>query len=265
MFVVRNDESSYAGSNTLLAATTLSDNTVFAQVGVKVGTHKIAGLAHRMGLTTPISTNYAMTIGGLSTGVTVLDMAHAYETIAEGGRARQRLARRRPRGPLSSYAPVGIEKVKFPNGHIQVDSRSSRRVLPAGVAATETSMLETVITSGTGTNAANFGGFAAGKTGTTSNYADAWFVGWNSKYTVAVWVGYPNKLVPMTTAFDGSPVLGGTFPALIWRDFMLVGEAIDQSHSRRRHADGVSRRRGGGSSGAGAPRPSSGSARRRRR
>jgi len=230
VFVVRNDESSYAGTNTLAAATTLSDNTVYAQVGVKVGTHRIAGLAHRMGITTPISTNYAMTIGGLSTGVTVLDMAHAYETIAEGGKRISGSLIADPGGPLSSFAPVGIEKVKFPNGHIQDDETVSRRVLPAGVAATETSMLESVITSGTGTNA-SIGGFAAGKTGTTSNYADAWFVGWNSKYTVAVWVGYPNKLVPMTTAFGGSPVLGGTFPALIWRDFMLAAAAIDQDHS----------------------------------
>ncbi len=223
VFVVRNDESSYAGTNTLLAATTLSDNTVYAQVGVKVGTHRIAGLAHRMGITTPISTNYAMTIGGLSTGVTVLDMAHAYETIAEGGRrvSGSLVAG----GPLSSYSPVGIEKVRFPNGHEEVDTPVYRRVLPAWVASTETSMLETVITSGTGTNAA-IGGFAAGKTGTTSNYADAWFVGWNNKYTVAVWVGYPNKLVPMETDFGGSPVLGGTYPALIWRDFMLSAMSI---------------------------------------
>ena len=230
LFVVRNDESSYSGSNSLLTATTLSDNTVFAQVGVKVGTHRIAGLAHRMGVTTPISTNYAMTIGGLSTGVTVLDMAHAYETIAEGGRRVSGSLVTSPGSPLSSYAPVGIEKVTFPSGHAQVDQPLYRRVLPAGVASTETSMLETVLTAGTGT-AASIGGFAAGKTGTTSNYADAWFVGWNDKYTVAVWVGYPNKLVPMTTDFGGSPVLGGTFPALIWHDFMLSALAIGQSHS----------------------------------
>ncbi len=228
VFVVRNDESSYAGSNTLLAATTLSDNTVFAQVGVKTGTHRIAGLAHRMGITTPISTNYAMTIGGLSTGVTVLDMAHAYETIAEDGR---RVSGSFLAGdPLNSFGPVGIEKVRFPSGLVQVDTPIYRRVLPSWVASTETSMLETVITSGTGTNAA-IGGFAAGKTGTTSNYADAWFVGWNNKYTVAVWVGYPNKLVPMQTDFGGSPVLGGTYPALIWRDFMLSAMAITANHS----------------------------------
>ena len=73
---------------------------------------------------------------------------------------------------------------------------------------------------GTG-KAAAIPGFAAGKTGTTENYGDAWFVGWNDQYTVAVWVGYPDKLVPMMTQYNGGPVAGGTFPALIWHDFMV--------------------------------------------
>ena len=236
IFVVRNDESAYAGTNSLIDATAFSDNTVFAQVGVKVGTHHIAAIAHRMGITTPISTNYAMTIGGLSTGVTVLDMAHAYETLAEDGR---RVSGSLVAGPtLDSYAPVGIEKVRFPGGHEDVDRPEYRRVLPAWVASTETSMLETVLEFGTGTKAA-IGGFEAGKTGTTSNYADAWFVGWNDKYTVAVWVGYPNKLIPMTTDFGGSPVLGGTFPALIWHTFMQSALEIADSSSSSTSASGT--------------------------
>ena len=84
-FVVHNDEGAYTGENSLTGAIAYSDNSIFAEVGLKVGTHRIADLAHRMGITTPISTNPAMTIGGLSIGVTPLDMAHAYETIAHGG------------------------------------------------------------------------------------------------------------------------------------------------------------------------------------
>ncbi len=103
-------------------------------------------------------------------------------------------------------------------------------MLPASVAETETSMLETVIQYGTG-KAAAIGQFAAGKTGTTSNYGDAWFVGWDSKFTVAVWVGYPNKLIPMTTDFNGTPVLGGTFPALIWHDFMVSALGIEKERA----------------------------------
>ncbi|HME03129.1 MAG TPA: transglycosylase domain-containing protein, partial [Solirubrobacteraceae bacterium] len=226
-FVVHNDEGNYTGSNTLVGATAFSDNSIYAEVGLKVTTKRIALLAHRMGITTPLSTNPAMTIGGLTVGVTPIDMAHAYETIAHGG---QRVS-----GTLvEPGAPVGIQEVEaggrpLPDGERHdVNRVVTRRVLPAEVASTETSMLETVLQYGTG-RAAALGQFAAGKTGTTSNYGDAWFVGWDSKYTVAVWVGYPNKLIPMTTDFNGGPVLGGTFPALIWHDFMTSALQIDHT------------------------------------
>ncbi|HWX87706.1 MAG TPA: transglycosylase domain-containing protein [Solirubrobacteraceae bacterium] len=228
-FVVHNDEGAYSGSNTLIGATAYSDNSIYAEVGLKVGTHRIARLAHAMGITTPLSTNPAMTIGGLKVGVTPLDMAHAYETIAHGGE--------RVSGSLvSDFQPVGIQEVSA-GGHTLSDGLHTdrntvitRRVLPPEVASTETSVLETVLQYGTARSAA-IGQFAAGKTGTTSNYGDAWFVGWNSKYTVAVWVGYPNSLVPMTTDFGGQPVLGGTFPALIWHNFMLSAIQVEKSRA----------------------------------
>jgi penicillin-binding protein 1A len=232
-FVVHNDEGAYTGENTLTGALAFSDNSIFAEVGLKVGTERIAKLAHRMGITTPLSTNPAMTIGGLTVGVTPLDMAHAYETIAHGGE--------RVTGSLvEGDAPVGIQEVRsttsqqLPDGsHAEKNRVIAKTVLPQSVAETETSMLETVIEYGTG-KAAAIGQFAAGKTGTTSNYGDAWFVGWDSKFTVAVWVGYPNKLIPMTTDFNGTPVLGGTFPALIWHDFMMSALAIEKE--RAEHA-----------------------------
>jgi penicillin-binding protein 1A len=246
-FVVHNDEGAYTGSNTLTGATAFSDNSIYAEVGLKVGTHRIAHLAHLMGITTPISTNPAMTIGGLNVGVTPLDMAHAYETIARGG---QRVS-----GSLASdFQPVGIQEVDA-GGHSLQDGRRrdvnqvmTKRVLPPGVATTETSMLETVLQYGTA-KAAAIGQFAAGKTGTTSNFGDAWFVGWDSKYTVAVWVGYPDKLVPMTTEFGGKPVFGGTYPALIWHDFMLSALQVEQNRtsSRASSTKGVK----AGSAGAG--------------
>jgi penicillin-binding protein 1A len=228
-FVVHNDEGAYTGSNTLTGATAYSDNSIYAEVGLKVGTRRIAHLAHEMGITTPLSINPAMTIGGLKVGVTPLDMAHAYETIAHGGN--------RVSGSLvSDLQPVGIQEVQaggepLPDGRRQdVDQVLVKRILPANVASTETSVLETVLQYGTARSAA-IGQFAAGKTGTTSNYGDAWFVGWDSKYTVAVWVGYPNSLVPMTTDFNGSPVLGGTFPALIWHDFVMNAMQVEQSRA----------------------------------
>ncbi|MGO9247617.1 MAG: transglycosylase domain-containing protein [Solirubrobacteraceae bacterium] len=238
-FVVHNDEGAYVGERTLTNALAYSDNSVFAEVGLRVGTHRIADLAHRMGITTPISTNPAMTIGGLHVGVTPLDMAHAYETIAHGG---QRVS-----GTLAEDdAPVGIQEVVSPSSplpdgsHRDVNQVQTKPVLPPGVAATETEMLETVLQYGTARGAA-LGEFAAGKTGTTSNYVDAWFVGWNHKYTVAVWVGYPEGARAMSTDYDGGPVLGGTFPALIWHNFMTSAMQIDKTRSEEAAAAAAAR------------------------
>ncbi len=231
LFVVHNDENAYTGENTLTGATAYSDNSIYAEVGLKVGTKRIAKLAREMGITTPISTNPAMTIGGLKTGVTPLDMAHAYETIAHGGE--------RVSGTLGEAgAPVGIESVGT-GPHAQIDHTKLRRVLPPEVAATETEMLETVLEYGTA-HAAALGQFAAGKTGTTSNYGDAWFVGWDHRYTVAVWVGFPNALIPMTTEYDGGPVLGGTFPALIWHNFMVSAMQQEKERAEEEAAKRVS-------------------------
>jgi penicillin-binding protein 1A len=258
-FVVHNDENAYSGENTLAGATAYSDNSIYAEVGLRVGTHRIAQVARDMGITTPLSTNAAMTIGGLTVGVTPLDMAHAYETIAQGGR--------RVSGTLAEdFGPVGVHEVNagsqtLPDGaHHDVDHVINKPVLPASVAATETSMLEAVVQYGTG-RAAAIGQFAAGKTGTTTNYGDAWFVGWDSKYTVAVWVGYPNSLVPMTNLFNGKPVLGGTFPALIWHDFMTAAAQIDKSHAEQSASKKGSSSGGNStstSSEASAPAPSGG-------
>src|SRR5947208_3311381 len=137
-FVVRNDENAYSGSNTLTGATAFSDNSIYAEVGLHVGTHRIALLAHRMGITTPLSTNPAMTIGGLTVGVTPLDMAHAYETIAHNGE--------RVSGTMTQAgAPVGIQEVtaggrQLPDGnHTDRNHVTLTRVLPTSVAQTETS------------------------------------------------------------------------------------------------------------------------------
>ncbi|HTR72271.1 MAG TPA: penicillin-binding transpeptidase domain-containing protein, partial [Solirubrobacteraceae bacterium] len=241
-FVVHNDEGAYTGSNTLTAATAYSDNSIFAEVGLRVGTHRIAELAHRMGITTPISTNPAMTIGGLKVGVTPLDMAHAYETIAHGG---QRIS-----GTLAEAgAPVGIQEVASPGrplpdgSYRDINAVTAKRVLSPEIAATETEMLETVLQYGTA-KAAALGEFAAGKTGTTSNYVDAWFVGWNHKYTVAVWVGYPEGAKPMLTDFNGGPVLGGTYPALIWHDFMISALHLDKARAEEAAAKAAERASG---------------------
>ncbi len=221
-FVVNNFESKYAGSQTLAGGLTYSDNAVFSAVGITVGPKKIARLAERMGIRTPVSSNYAMTLGGLHEGVTPLDMAHAYETLIEHGR--------RITGTLgaSKDGPVGIESVKSPDGKLLQENKVQRvPVLQQRLADQTVGIMTTVISQGTGRRAAlGPGKFAAGKTGTTENSGDAWFVGFNDRWTVAVWVGYADKLKPMLTEFAGAPVEGGTYPALIWHDFMVAADNI---------------------------------------
>jgi penicillin-binding protein 1A len=219
-FVVNNFDNNYSGSSTLARALTFSDNSVFAEVGIKVGTKKVARLARRMGIRTPVSHNYAISLGGLKQGVSPLDMAHAYETFARSGRETY--------GTLGApkHGPVGIDEVDSSSGKVLIrNKRQQRRVIPDQVAQTATSIMETVVTDGTAKNAA-LDGFAAGKTGTTENYGDAWFIGFDTHFTVAVWVGYPDGIKPMKTEYGGSPVEGGTYPAEIWHDFMTRARDI---------------------------------------
>jgi penicillin-binding protein 1A len=211
-FVVNNYQDSYSGITSLRSATATSDNSVFAEVGLKVGTGKIARVAEKMGIRTPVSTNPAMTLGGLKQGVTPLEMAYAYSTIANKGvKVSGSLA---PGGE----GPVAIEQVDGRGIDRQNDKRSER-VFPGGIGTTTQELLAGVIQGGTG-RAAQIGEPAAGKTGTTENYGDAWFVGFNKDMTVAVWVGYADKLQAMKTEYHGGPVAGGTYPAEIWHDFM---------------------------------------------
>jgi penicillin-binding protein 1A len=163
-----------------------------------------------------------MILGGLTVGVSPLDMAHAYETFADGGK--------RVYNPIlgdPGRGPTGIAELQCPHSTcggysiIRDNTPLYQRVLPAPVAHELHNMLMGPVQSGTATAAAISGVNVAGKTGTTTNYADAWFVGWTPQLTTAVWVGYPSKLVPMTTLFNGGPVEGGTFPAIIWHAFMV--------------------------------------------
>ncbi|MCW3014816.1 MAG: hypothetical protein JWO02_1908 [Solirubrobacterales bacterium] len=229
-FPVNNFQDTYTGQRTLANALTYSDNSVFATVGIHVGTRKVATLARQMGIRTPVSHNLAMTLGGLKEGVTPLDMAHAYETFATGGL--------RMHGSLGAadQGPVGIRWIVDSKGKKTTNERLRRRVLSKAVAQTASQVMSTVVSQGTAKRA-QIGQFAAGKTGTTENYGDAWFVGFTDKLTVAVWVGYPDKLVSMKTNFEGGPVEGGTFPALIWHDFMAPSVALLAQRSAKERAD----------------------------
>src|SRR4051794_21161037 len=149
-FVVNNYEGAYQGATTLARALATSDNSVFATVGIQVGTRKIARLAERMGIRTPVSHNYAITLGGLHQGVTPLDMAHAYETLAAGGR--------RITGTLGARedGPVGIRSIQEPQGDsgkyktLAANEVRRRRVLPQGIADEAAALMTSVVTAGTG-------------------------------------------------------------------------------------------------------------------
>jgi penicillin-binding protein 1A len=228
-FPVTNFEGSYAGVRSLGQALTFSDNSVFAAAGIHYGTRKIARLARRMGIRTPVSHNLAMTLGGLKEGVSPLDMAHAYETFATGGR--------RVSGTLGANeeGPVGIEWVRRISDDKLVKENKPKftRVLSPQLTAQEVAVMQTVVSQGTAKRAA-YGGFAAGKTGTTENYGDAWFIGFTDKMTIAVWVGYPNGNTSMAHDFGGAPVEGGTYPAQIWHDFVVAANAIvDEREAER--------------------------------
>jgi penicillin-binding protein 1A len=227
-FIVNNFGGQYSGTTTLANALVHSDNSVFAEVGLKLGTRTVARTAERMGIRTRISTNPAMVLGGLKEGVTPLEMAYAYSTIANRGK--------RISGTFSAskLGPVAYTKVQR-GGSVEKNKVKTKRVFSAAVGEEMRQIMHGVVVSGTGVSA-NVSEFAAGKTGTTENYGDAWFVGFTDKYTVAVWVGYPDRLKYMKTEHGGGPVEGGTFPAEIWHDLLTSAIAIDL----QRHPDQTS-------------------------
>ena len=214
LFDVSNYEDSYLGTASLWSATATSDNSVFAELGMKVKPRRVAAVADDMGIRTKLSTNPAMLLGGLKEGVTPLEMAYAYSTIAnEGERISGDLA-------PNDTGPVAIQSVEEGDGTVRENRVIKERVFPARVGQVAKDMLSLVVTSGTGKAAQVGDEFIWGKTGTTENYGDAWFVGGNEDLTVAIWVGYADKLQPMEYEFSGGPVAGGTFPAEIFSDFM---------------------------------------------
>ncbi len=185
---------------TIAKATAESDNTVYAQLDLDVGPDSVTQTAHDMGITSPLDSLPAEGIGGLRVGISPLEHANGYATLADGG---------------IRNTPTAISRVEFPDGKVDEPGEGARtRVFSDGVAYEVTKVLKSVITGGTGT-AADFGCPAAGKTGTTDDFTDAWFVGYTPRLSTAVWVGYPNSRTSM-----GGDAFGGTLAAPIWHDFM---------------------------------------------
>jgi penicillin-binding protein 1A len=209
---VHNYENSDLGRISLATATEMSDNTVFAQLTQLVGPPAIVRTARQLGISSPLKSYFAIGLG--AEAVNPLEMARSFSAFANGGR--------RIDGAAFGDRPRAISVVRNEAGGIEDNNVPVRRqVLTANTAALVTSLLQGVVRAGTGMRAQlSDGRPVAGKTGTTENYGDAWFVGYTPQLVAAVWVGYPNGLRPMLTEYHGDAVAGGTFPAQIWKTFM---------------------------------------------
>jgi len=196
---VKNYEGKSSGTMTIRNATIHSVNCVFAQLIMDVGPSRVAQMAKNMGIMSEVESNPAIALGGLRVGVTPLEMASAFGTLANGG--------------IHSI-PRSIYKITDAQGNLIVLNKpKGERVLDAKVALKVNKILQEVVTSGTGTGA-RIGRPQAGKTGTTEDHADAWFVGYTPDLVCAVWVGYPQGRISM------GGMCGGDLPATIWREFM---------------------------------------------
>src|SRR4051812_28029294 len=205
---VQTDDHAYRGRTTLFEGLVRSDNTVYMQLGLDLGPEEVRQTAYDMGITSHLDAYPSMVLGGLTHGVSPLEMTRAYVTINTGGyRVR----------------PVAVTKVVFPDGRVDTSlaRQERKKVFTDGQTYEAIQAMEANVQRGTGT-AAQIGCPAAGKTGTTSKFTDAWFDGFTTGLNTAVWVGYPKSTASMTNVPPYGEMFGGTAPALIWHDFMQV-------------------------------------------
>jgi len=205
---VSNSEGRGRGMITMESAARASVNTAFARLiwelndDEETGAEKVAQVARRMGITSDIPAYPSIALG--SHNVSPLDMASAFGTLATNG---------------THFPPLAITKVTDPQGEVVYEAApEGRQAISPEVAYAATSVLKGVITGGTARRAA-IGRPAAGKTGTSQNYRDAWFVGYTPQLSTSVWVGYYEKEIAMRSV-NGVRGFGGTLAAPIWAKFM---------------------------------------------
>lgn len=208
-WVVSNYDAKGYGTINLIDATRLSINTVYAQLVTdpEIGALKVKGMAEAMGIRSDLSAVPSIALG--TQDVAPIDMADAYLTLANRG---------------MHIDPSVLVEVRDAQGNKwELDAPSERRVLSTDEADTINEVLQRVVQGGTGTGAQVPGVRIAGKTGTTQNYNDAWFVGFSPKEccSVAVWMGYRDGARPMNDV-HGRRVSGGSFPADVFRKVMTA-------------------------------------------
>ena len=197
-WTVNNAEGEGGGTFDVRDATVESINVVYAQLDLDAGPDNVKQMAEKMGITSPLDGIPAEGIGGLRIGVTPLEQADAYATFADGG---------------VHHPATAIAKVAFPNDKTDVpEEDAASRVFSDGIAYEATDILKGVITEGTGAGYTDFGCPAAGKTGTSEELSDAWFVGYTPRISTAVWVGHPES-----RDYTG---YGGPTAGPIWQDYM---------------------------------------------
>ena len=196
-----NYEAGYQGTVTLSQALARSINTVAVKLGEKVGVQKIIDTATRLGISSPIPSNLSIALG--SSNVTLLELTSAYSTFATNG---------------NRAIPYGISEITDMSGEVLYKHRSaSFRVTTPANAQAMTYMLHQVMTTGTGRRGALADRLTAGKTGTSQDYRDAWFIGYTGSEIAGVWFGND----------DNSPTkraTGGNFAAPVWRSYMVASQ-----------------------------------------
>jgi penicillin-binding protein 1A len=212
-YVVDNYDFIERGPITLEKAMAASDNTVFVQLALDLGLENVVEKAQEMGITSEVEAYPSTAIGGLGEGVTPLEMASAYSTLPNQG---------------VHMKPFLVQRVtKEENGEeIVVEEHRLReeQALTRDEAAVVTQALRRVITDGTASYYhdldADIGRPAAGKTGTTNNFVDAWFIGFIPQLTTSVWVGYPDERRPMVNINGLTEINGENYPLDIWSLYM---------------------------------------------
>jgi penicillin-binding protein 1A len=212
-YVVDNYDFIERGPITLKRAVEDSDNTVFVQLALDLGLKNVVEKAHEMGITSEVEAYPSTAIGGLGEGVTPLEMASAYSTLPNQG---------------VHMKPFLVQRVtKEENGEevvVQEHRLTEEQALTRDEAAVITQALRGVITDGTASYYhdldAEIGRPSAGKTGTTNNFVDAWFIGFIPQLTTSVWVGYPDERRPMVNINGLSQINGENYPLDIWSLYM---------------------------------------------
>jgi penicillin-binding protein 1A len=212
-YVVQNYDFHERGPINLKSATEQSDNTVYVQLALDLGLENVVDMASKMGIESALETYPSTAIGGLGEGVSPYEMASAYSTLANGG---------------VHMEPYLVEKVtREEDGEevtIQEHEPEGKEALTRDQAAAATQTLRGVVERGTASRYRDLvdeiGRPSAGKTGTSENFVDAWYIGYVPQLTTSVWVGYPEERVPMVN-INGLPEINGeNYPLDIWSLYM---------------------------------------------